>query len=218
MSCPTATSSHCGPTQPPPWPRTFPASVSLSVKHEGQQCLLGTPHPQVGHWAMQALGGTHGKVYSKQQRGRLGSCSFPALGCPGQAPAAHPWAQPCCSRPQLGLCEVPAACSAPGSRLCQTQITSLSAFSKLCPHAGHFTTSEPQSLVSRPGVTITHAPWGVIPSILLQPREPLPLGSLPAVPRGVSHTLPWPQEFGAPSICSSCLPSDPTLGHDIPEV
>lgn len=35
------------------------------------------------------------------------------------------------------------------------------------------------------------------------------------MPRAVSHALPWPQGFRAPSVCPSCL-SVPPLGHNIP--
>lgn len=138
-----------------------------------------------------APGGTGGKGRSEQRRGHLGACSLPALGC-------SPRCQPSRSRP--------CPWRAPGSHLWHSELTSLPTFSKLCPHAGHFTTSAPQSLVSRPGARITRASRGAIPSNLLQPREPPPPGSLPAVPKGVSHAFPGPQDSGAPSICPSAHP------------
>lgn len=106
--------------------------------------------------------------------------------------AAHPGASPQAAGPAPGVLQAPISgtVSSHPSR----------------PHAGHFTTSEPRSLVSRPGARITRASWGGIPSILLQPRQPPPPGSLPAVPKGISHTFPGPQDSGAPSICSSAHP------------
>lgn len=181
-----------GHVPPPTPPRTFPASVSLSIKHKRPVITPAWhPYPQ-GHWAMPAApGGTGGKGRSEQRRGHLGACSLPALGC-------SPRCQPSRSRP--------CPWRAPGSHLWHSELTSLPTFSKLCPHAGHFTTSAPQSLVSRPGARITRASRGAIPSNLLQPREPPPPGSLPAVPKGVSHAFPGPQDSGAPSICPSAHP------------
>ena len=71
--------------------------------------------------------------------------------------AAHPGASPHAAGPAPGMLQAPIS------------LTSLLTFSRLCPHTGHFTTSEPRSFVSRPGARITRASWGALPSILLQP-------------------------------------------------
>ena len=206
-----ATGLPSGHVPPPTPPRTFPASVSLSIKHK-RLVIAPASHlyPQ-GHWAMPAaLGGTGGKGRSEQRRGHLGACCLPALGC-------SPQCQPSRSRP--------CPWRAPGSHLSHSELTSLPT-SKLCPHAGHFTTSEPRSFVSRPGARITRASWGAMPSILLQPRQPPPPGSLPTAssrkPPSCAQRheprFPWAPRLWGPLhlfICSSRL-SVPTLGHDVP--
>lgn len=78
------------------------------------------------------------------------------------------WAPtPCTWLPTLAPAlrqQPPLACSK-APILWHTELTSLPTFSKLCPHVGHLTASEPQSLVSR-GKRHSRAPWGAIPSIL----------------------------------------------------
>lgn len=119
--------------------------------------------------------------------------------------AAHPSASPHAAGPAPGVLQAPISLtvSSHPSRPPSCALTRVTS-PPLSPGAS--------SLDQGPGSHVHHGvqcllSYSSLDNRLLQEAsQPPPPGSLPAVPKGMSHAFPGPQDSGAPSICSSAHP------------